>query len=834
MQIRRKTAYLAPLWACVVFGSACGGALDIDQQEQSLILQPIPAELLQAVPIFNGSEGFEHGFRGPGWTHSASGANRWSIVHDKALSGRSSARAGRGQHNSTSTLQTTIFVAEHGNVSFGLAVSSEQGYDHLIFEVDGIERGRWSGTQHTRVALPITVGFHSLRWRYVKDYSVSRGADTAWLDDIHFPPLWGETRSWWKDLQTVAASVTTEGILGTQPAAELAAHPACQGDIGNDWLLQRHGQAILDGVALVDADPVAAAQRFSDATRDLGRLAAHLQCTGDAAVLWDLAISKFWGRLRSGALNSATFCEGIQALWNPALLVVDERQHSGHSQVVAFVKSNATAIVSCLAAYPVDHYGAAFLATAEGRELTQVKGAAALQRLFGALADPKRLGLGLCPLVEHAQNSAGWAICLRGLNLPQACGGSSEQTLRDLGQVGVQYHHAAHASGGWRTQRVEQFPPQRFGDATTTLLQDLTKHAAACGRGGKGQGLSSAAAGLQRRIGGCMFSLVQRGWDGPGDRVVRCTQKHGFKPMPAITSTEFRLPASVCGTTNPASGKIDTKDELAAYSMGNVGRKLATENKIKGRKDRRKQPSQGPAKDNGHNAALNKSNNAQKVNSKSEWNKLVKAGKIKSNDHGFTEPPAKPSDPYRVYINPNDSARVQKSTEFHERLHVYFHQRGIRFDEAHYYKGVQVDSVHHALMKQKGWYRPTPWSAQGGCHETAAEQRARVLHECLFGESEVAGQGTLDPWINPTGAGSSLPDSCNSIDVRNMFKSNGDGATDPAPWDVPAAGPDYFAIQFNGDPGRIDPVRLDSSNLIVFPRVDAHGGCGGFGQPPCI
>lgn len=70
-------------------------------------------------------------------------------------------------------------------VSFDLRVSSEENYDMLIFLVDGVEKGRWSGTVGwTTVKYALEYGTNRLSWVYEKDGSSRSGSDCAWVDNI--------------------------------------------------------------------------------------------------------------------------------------------------------------------------------------------------------------------------------------------------------------------------------------------------------------------------------------------------------------------------------------------------------------------------------------------------------------------------------------------------------------------------------------------------------------------------------------------------------------------------------------------------------------------------
>ena len=74
-----------------------------------------------------------------------------------------------------------------GAVSFSYNVSSESNYDFLKFYIDGIQIAQWSGSQSGNFTTPISLGQHTLMWKYVKDGSVSSGLDAAWIDDVVVP-----------------------------------------------------------------------------------------------------------------------------------------------------------------------------------------------------------------------------------------------------------------------------------------------------------------------------------------------------------------------------------------------------------------------------------------------------------------------------------------------------------------------------------------------------------------------------------------------------------------------------------------------------------------------
>lgn len=91
------------------------------------------------------------------------------------------------EDNESSALELTLDCI-FDDITFYRKVSSESGYDCLKFYIDGIEQYKWSGEQDwEEVSFPVTPGQRTFKWIYSKDYSVSEGDDTAWIDDITFP-----------------------------------------------------------------------------------------------------------------------------------------------------------------------------------------------------------------------------------------------------------------------------------------------------------------------------------------------------------------------------------------------------------------------------------------------------------------------------------------------------------------------------------------------------------------------------------------------------------------------------------------------------------------------
>ena len=102
------------------------------------------------------------------------------------ISGTYSAESGTISDSESTSLEYVGILAD-GAVSFSYNISSEANYDFLQFYIDGVLLAQWSGLQNGNFTTPITLGQHTLMWKYVKDGSVSVGLDTAWIDDVVVP-----------------------------------------------------------------------------------------------------------------------------------------------------------------------------------------------------------------------------------------------------------------------------------------------------------------------------------------------------------------------------------------------------------------------------------------------------------------------------------------------------------------------------------------------------------------------------------------------------------------------------------------------------------------------
>jgi hypothetical protein len=121
----------------------------------------------------------------PGREWTTGGDAFWAGQPFAAHDGVDAAQSGFLFDDEVSWLQTTVIGP--GQVSFWWKVFSELDFDFLQFSIDGVEAERISGdVDWQRQTITLPSGERTLRWSYVKDGSVSEGADRAWLDEVRF------------------------------------------------------------------------------------------------------------------------------------------------------------------------------------------------------------------------------------------------------------------------------------------------------------------------------------------------------------------------------------------------------------------------------------------------------------------------------------------------------------------------------------------------------------------------------------------------------------------------------------------------------------------------
>ncbi len=197
------------------------------------------------------------------WTTNPTNAP-WFAQIRETRDGDVAAQSGPIGHNQQSTLQTT--VVGPGTLTFWWKVSSEEGYDLLMFHADFISsiRAISGETDWQQMTMPIPSGSHVVRWVYSKDATVSAGRDAGWVDEVVFAPvspLVLTAPRLWPD-GTLA--FTSSGAGGQSlSAAHLAFFEAQASTNLRDWITLANVCSISNGTLLVrDPDGVQHPRRF--------------------------------------------------------------------------------------------------------------------------------------------------------------------------------------------------------------------------------------------------------------------------------------------------------------------------------------------------------------------------------------------------------------------------------------------------------------------------------------------------------------------------------------------------------------------------------------------
>ncbi|MCD4679519.1 MAG: T9SS type A sorting domain-containing protein, partial [Bacteroidales bacterium] len=128
------------------------------------------------------------GFNTFNWSSSSNAP--WTIDNINQYEGLYCVRSGAIGNSSSSVLELTAQVLSNDSISFFRKVSSESGYDYLKFYIDTNLQGQWAGEQAwIRFSYPVSLGLHTFKWEYSKDYTTIGGDDCAWVDFIDFPPI---------------------------------------------------------------------------------------------------------------------------------------------------------------------------------------------------------------------------------------------------------------------------------------------------------------------------------------------------------------------------------------------------------------------------------------------------------------------------------------------------------------------------------------------------------------------------------------------------------------------------------------------------------------------
>jgi len=122
-----------------------------------------------------------------GLTWTTGGNANFFYQTSQSYSGGDAAEGGNIADDQETWMQTT--VTGPGTFTFYWKVSSESNYDYLEFWDNSTRVTRISGsTSWVKITRSVGTGTHILKFRYVKDYSVSSGSDTGWIDYVTWTP----------------------------------------------------------------------------------------------------------------------------------------------------------------------------------------------------------------------------------------------------------------------------------------------------------------------------------------------------------------------------------------------------------------------------------------------------------------------------------------------------------------------------------------------------------------------------------------------------------------------------------------------------------------------
>lgn len=115
------------------------------------------------------------------------GDNVWNVQTNITHDGVSAAQSGAISNAQTVWMETK--ANGPGILTFWWRVSSEEGFDFVLFQVIGGESRKISGeTDWIKESVRLPAGEVTLRWTYAKDETLREGLDAAWVDEVQIIP----------------------------------------------------------------------------------------------------------------------------------------------------------------------------------------------------------------------------------------------------------------------------------------------------------------------------------------------------------------------------------------------------------------------------------------------------------------------------------------------------------------------------------------------------------------------------------------------------------------------------------------------------------------------
>ena len=147
-----------------------------------------------------------------------------------------------GISSSTSSVQTTITMQAGETLSFDWSVSSEDGYDKLIFYVNSSSVTNINGAVgfNTYTWTAPGNGTYTFKWSYEKDYSVNNGRDTGYLDNVAYSGDQG-SEVLLGDINMDGTVDSLDAVLGLRYVLNLeylSAEQLLRGDVNQDGVVR--------------------------------------------------------------------------------------------------------------------------------------------------------------------------------------------------------------------------------------------------------------------------------------------------------------------------------------------------------------------------------------------------------------------------------------------------------------------------------------------------------------------------------------------------------------------------------------------------------------------
>ena len=186
------------------------------------------------------------------WTHVGPMSKQWRMSADMPFHGENCLKSGPISHNQSTSVILTYTSNAPGNIVFHYRVSCEPNGDFLKFYIDDNEMDSWSGyTSWSEASYNVEPGTHEYKWQYVKNSTVSRGQDCAWIDYLSLPQSYDET----EEKESSEAYVypnPTSGLLRIHTPENESVETISVYDILGHLVLTKQGTNHIDLSSLTD------------------------------------------------------------------------------------------------------------------------------------------------------------------------------------------------------------------------------------------------------------------------------------------------------------------------------------------------------------------------------------------------------------------------------------------------------------------------------------------------------------------------------------------------------------------------------------------------------